>query len=67
MQKLLWAECQKMRRSKIIFIAVFATIMIAFIIFIEGWVKQNGIRDIDGAGWYMTMAQPMATFFVFPR
>lgn len=66
MQKLLWAERQKIRRSKIVWIAVFATIMVAAIVFIEGWMVHEGIRDIDSAGWYMTMAQPMATFLVLP-
>lgn len=66
MRKLLWAECQKLRRSKIVWITVFATIMVAAIVFIEGWVMHNGIRDIGNAGWYMTMAQVMATFLVIP-
>jgi len=25
-----------------------------------------GSRDIDNAGWYMGVAQPLATFFVLP-
>ncbi len=66
MLKLLWAEYQKLRRSKIVWITIFATIMIAVIVFIEGWVMHDGIRDIDSAGWYMTMAQVMATFLVIP-
>ena len=66
MIKLLWAECQKLRRSKIVRITVFATVMVATIVFIEGWVIHNGVRDIDSAGWYMTMAQVMATFLVIP-
>ncbi|MGX4601802.1 ABC transporter permease [Faecalimicrobium sp. JNUCC 81] len=66
MQNLLWAELQKIRRSNIVWIAVFATVMIAVIVFIQGWFMYNGSRDIDTAGWYMTMAQPLATFFVLP-
>ena len=66
MIKLLWAECKKLRRSKIVRITVFATVMVATIVFIEGWVIHNGVRDIDSAGWYMTMAQVMATFLVIP-
>lgn len=66
MLELLWAERQKLRRSKIIWITVFATVMVAVIVFIEGWVMHDGIRDIDNAGWYMTMAQVMSTFLVIP-
>lgn len=36
MWKLLWAECQKIRRSKIVWITVFASIMIAVIVFAGG-------------------------------
>lgn len=36
MQKLLWAECQKIRRSNIVWIAVFATVMAAVIVFAGG-------------------------------
>ncbi|GAA0126339.1 ABC transporter permease [Clostridium sp. CTA-19] len=66
MRKLLWAEIQKIRRLNIVWIAVFATVMVAVIVFIQGWGTYNGSRDIDSAGWYMTMAQPLATFFVLP-
>ncbi|QXE19352.1 ABC transporter permease [Clostridium sp. 001] len=66
MRNLLWAEFQKIRRSNIVWIAVFATVMIAVIVFIQGWFTYNGSRDIDSAGWYMTMAQPLATIFVLP-
>ncbi|AWB44740.1 ABC transporter permease [Paenibacillus sp. CAA11] len=66
MQKLLWAELQKLRRSKIIWITVFATVLIAIIVFIAGGVVHDGIRDIDSAGWYMTVIQPWATLFVLP-
>lgn len=64
MQKLLWAEQQKLRRSKFVWIAVFATVMVAAIIFIGGLVEYDGVRDIDTAGWYMSVAQPLATIFV---
>ncbi len=66
MRELLWAEIQKIRRLNIVWIAVFATAMVAVIVFIQGWFTYNGSRDIDSAGWYMTMAQPLATFFVLP-
>lgn len=66
MQKLLWAELQKLRRSKIIWITVFATVLVAVIVFIAGGVVYDGTRDIDSAGWYMTVIQPWATLFVLP-
>lgn len=40
--------------------------MAAFIVFLSGLTANDGIRDIDTAGWYMAMAQPLATFFVLP-
>lgn len=66
MGNLLWAEIQKNRRSSIVWIAVFATVMVAVTVFMQGWFTYNGLRDIDIAGWYMAMAQPLATFFVLP-
>lgn len=66
MQKLLWAECQKIRRSNIVWITVFATVMVAVIVFIGGQEVYDGCRNIDNAGWYMTVAQPLATIFVLP-
>lgn len=41
MKELLWAERQKLRRSKIIWITVFATIMVAVIVFAQGQVHGN--------------------------
>jgi ABC-type transport system involved in multi-copper enzyme maturation permease subunit len=66
MRNLLWAELQKIRRSNIVWIAVFATVMVAVSVFMQGWFTYNGSRDIDSAGWYMTMAQPLATIFILP-
>ncbi|MHA6532034.1 ABC transporter permease [Paenibacillus sp. BAC0078] len=66
MRKLLWAERQKIRRSNIVWITVFATVMVAVIVFLGGQDEYDGSRNIDNAGWYMTMAQPWATFFVLP-
>jgi ABC-type transport system involved in multi-copper enzyme maturation permease subunit len=66
MRNLLWAELQKLRRSNIVWITIFAAVMVAVIVFIQGWFTYNGSRDIDSAGWYMTMAQPLATIFVLP-
>lgn len=55
-----------MRRSNIVWIAVFATVMVAVIVFLGGQDVYDGSRSINNAGWYMTMAQPWATFFVLP-
>lgn len=66
MWKLLWVECQKLRRSKIVWITVFATVMVAVIVFVAGLDGHDGTRDIDAVGWYMAVAQPLATIFVLP-
>lgn len=36
MELLLWAERRKLRRSKILWIAGFATVMVALIVFAQG-------------------------------
>ena len=66
MKELLWAERQKLRRSKIIWITIFATIMVTFIVFAQGQFVFDGSRYVDGAGWFMTAAQSLATFYVLP-
>ena len=66
MWKLFGAECKKMRRLNIIWIAMLAAIMIAVIIFIDGFSMYNGRRNIYIAGWYMEKTQPMATVLVLP-
>ncbi|WP_342555603.1 ABC transporter permease [Paenibacillus sp. FSL R7-0652] len=66
MGTLLWAERQKIRRLSFVWIAIFATIMVTVIVFLSGLQENNGTRDIDTAGWYMAVAQPLATFFVLP-
>lgn len=66
MKTLLWAEKQKLRHSKIIWITVFAVIMVTVIVFAQGQFVFNGSRYVDGAGWFMTAAQSLATFFVLP-
>ena len=66
MRKLLWAECQKIRRLKVVWITIFATIMVAIIVFAQGQFVYYGSRYIDSSGWYMTSAQSLATFYVLP-
>lgn len=67
MRKLFWVEIQKLRRSKIVWIAVFATVMAAVMIFFGGQdLFDTSQSDIYHAGWYMSVTQPLATIFVLP-
>lgn len=79
MGTLLRTEFKKLRRSSIVWITIFATILIAAIVFAEGlqWYDgpdvefglktvHRGSRYIDNAGWYMDEAQPLSTIFVLP-
>lgn len=66
MKDLLWAEKRKMRHCKMLWIAVFAAVMTAVIVFAEGQFVYAGSRYIDSPGWYMTAAQSLASFFVLP-
>ncbi len=66
MKTLLWAEWRKLRRSKMVRVAVFAVILTAVVVYAEGQFTFYGDRFIDGAGWYMTAVQSLATFFVLP-
>ena len=49
MKKLLWVEIQKLRRSKIVWIAVFATVMAAVMIFFGGQEKERvvGLQNAE--------------------
>ena len=42
MRTLLWAEYKKLHRSSIVWITIFATVMIAVIVFAEGQAIHNG-------------------------
>lgn len=66
MKKLLWAEWKKLCRSSIVLLAIFATFMVAVIVFIGGKTLDKSFQYTDNAGWYMTMVQPWATLFVLP-
>ncbi|MDO4286311.1 MAG: ABC transporter permease [Eubacteriales bacterium] len=79
MRTLLWAEYKKLHRSSIVWITIFATVMIAVIVFAEGQAIHNGpdmqyglktvyegSKYIENAGWYMDEAQPLATIFILP-
>ena len=62
MELLLWAERRKLRRSKILWIAGFATVMVALIVFAQGQFTFYESRYIDGAGWFMTGPNPSPPF-----
>ena len=66
MLKLLWAECQKLRRSSIALLTIFAAVLAAIVVFIGGNSMDLEGQYIDSAGWYMTMVQPWATLLVIP-
>lgn len=66
MKQLLWAERRKLRRSKIVWIVIFSVVMVGMIVFAQGQFTFHGLRYVDGAGWFMTAAQSLATFYVFP-
>lgn len=66
MRKMLWAEWKKLRRSSIILITIFATVLIAFIVLVAGQETTVEGFYLSDAGWYMTMVQPWATMFVLP-
>ena len=66
MRKLLWAEWRKLRRSSIILLTIFATVLIAVIVLVAGQETTVDGFYLSDAGWYMTMVQPWATMFVLP-
>lgn len=51
---------------EILWIAGFATVMVGLIVFVQGQFTFYDRRYIDGAGWFMTAAQSLATFYVLP-
>lgn len=66
MKTLLWAERLKLKRSKIIWIAIFSAIMVAFIVFVQGQFQYYGQCYVDGVTWYMTATQSLGSLYVFP-
>lgn len=79
MLDLLWAEQRKIRRSRILWAAVFAAVMTAAIVFgggqevyhgpdMEYGLKSlsDGTRYIENAGWYMDEVQPWSVFLALP-
>lgn len=66
MRILLWAECQKLRRSNILLLTVFATVFIAVIVFIGGKTTVDGVDFVESNGWYMATTLTWATLFILP-
>ena len=66
MQKLIWAEWKKLRRSSIIIFTILATVLVAVIVLLAGQGMTTEGYYLNDAGWYMTMIQPWATMFVLP-
>lgn len=59
MKILIWAECKKLRRSNIVFLTVFAVVMITVILFIGGKSIDSGFQGMDDPGWYMMRGSAM--------
>ena len=66
MRILLWAECQKLRRSNILILTAFATVFIAVFLFIGGKTTVDGVDFSESSGWYMATALTWATMFILP-
>ncbi|WP_332868819.1 ABC transporter permease [Clostridioides difficile] len=67
MRILLWAEFQKLRRSNIILFTIFATVLMAVVVFVSGITTVSDDQlTTSTAGWYMTVTQVWATMFVLP-
>lgn len=66
MKKLFWAEWQKLRRSNVVFMTIFAAVMIAGIVFIGGQTQDFVGMYMSDPGGYMTMTQSWATLFAIP-
>lgn len=66
MKTLLWAEQLKLKRSKNLWIAVFSSVMVAFIVFMQGQFQYYGQRYVDNVTWYMTAMQSLGSLYVFP-
>lgn len=62
----LWAERLKLKRSNIFKIAIFSTIIVAVIVFMQGQFIYYGERYIDEPEWYLTAIQSLGSFYVFP-
>ena len=66
MRTLLWAERQKLRRCNMVWVAFFATVLLAAIVLISGQQVYEGVRYIDTPGWFLSVLQPWATMLALP-
>lgn len=66
MKNLLLTEVWKLRRSKVLWIAIFSTLMVAAVVYAQGLSVHYGKCYIDNVGWYMESVLSLATFFVLP-
>lgn len=79
MNMLIRMEMRKLKRSRIVGLAVFADFLLAAVVFVRGLecyngpdmqygVKslENGTRYLANAGWFMDEVQPWSVFFVLP-
>ena len=66
MRTLLLAERQKLRRSNMVWVAFFATVLLAAIVLIGGQQVYEGARYIDKPGWFLSVLQPWATMLALP-
>ena len=67
MKILLWAELQKLRRSNILFVTIFAVFFVAILVFSGGVVMVSEEQyALNRTGWYLSTVQVWATLFVLP-
>lgn len=66
MRDLILTEIRKLRRAKVVWLAIFSTFLVAAVVFAQGQFVYYGERYIDKAVWYMESALSLATFFVLP-
>ena len=62
----LWAEKLKLKRSNVFKVAIFSTLVVAVIVFMQGQFQYYGQRYIDDPEWYLTAIQSLGSFYVFP-
>ena len=65
MSKMLWAEWRKLRRSSIILLTIFATVLIAVIVLVAGRETTIDGFYLSDAGWYMTMGAAVGDYVSF--
>ncbi len=66
MKTLILTEFMKLKRSKVLWIAIFSVIMVSVIVSSQGQYIFKGKRYIDNVGWLMVTARSLATLYVLP-